>query len=267
MSFVASAPVSLWVHFQICFPPFLRIHLATKKWCFWYLKRNRLIDIYCIICHSSLTPQSVCNKESLDSQELSWLPRKRLAPPRPSPLASERGRRWRRRPSSLWIALPAVAPDYCLQRQPLVAWAGSTWPTLAPCTVSPHPPDQDTHRRFKSDEVTHTSCLVYSHTGNLESFITFPLTLLLVTLLWTVFHRFIDWFSIIQATSRAQVSQEKNFPCLKWAIHHSWHLGWKFSGRYCSVLNHITCYRKLLKNFTFISSVFGKLNATTSREG
>ena len=28
---------------------FPRVHLATKKLCWWYLKRNRLIDICCII--------------------------------------------------------------------------------------------------------------------------------------------------------------------------------------------------------------------------
>lgn len=52
---------------------------------------NRYILYY--YAHFSLTPRSVCNKESLDSEELSWLPWKRLAPPRPSLLASERGRR------------------------------------------------------------------------------------------------------------------------------------------------------------------------------
>lgn len=52
---------------------------------------NRYILNY--YAHSSLILRSVCKKESFDSQELSWLPRRCLAPLRPSPLASERGQR------------------------------------------------------------------------------------------------------------------------------------------------------------------------------
>lgn len=44
---------------------------------------NRYMLYY--YAHSLLTPRSVCNKESLDSQELSWLPWKRRAPPPPLP--------------------------------------------------------------------------------------------------------------------------------------------------------------------------------------
>lgn len=127
---------------------FSRIDLATKKWCCcWYLKRNRLIDIYWII---TLIPSwhhwsSLSGQESHHSQwVLSWMPWQPLTPPPPlpSPLVSGRCWRGRLRPCALWLALLVVAPDYCLQRHPLVVWAESTWPTLAPYTVSPLPPEQ-----------------------------------------------------------------------------------------------------------------------------
>lgn len=69
---------------------------------------------------------------------------------------SERGRRWRQRISTLWLALLVVALDYCHRRHPLVAWAESTWPTLAPCTVSLLPPDE------KRWSVTHEEASVSS---------------------------------------------------------------------------------------------------------
>lgn len=56
VSFDASAHVSLRVHFKIWLSPLWRIHPATKKSCLWYLKRNRLIDIYCIV---TLIPRSL----------------------------------------------------------------------------------------------------------------------------------------------------------------------------------------------------------------